>query len=309
MTASLPVRPISAEEYPALTAVAGRGVPGAMASPRPQQLERGGHRIRPDDRRFRRRATSSAPRPLLVRPHRAGRRARAQPGSPWSAVRPAAPAAGHPYRDDAASSSATHSTAASRSPSCSRPSQAFTAVWLRPGFLAPAAADSRAGTARSDRGRTAPALPAPGCGPSSQRKAGQARPPVYAAAGPTRPGMLARDDRWWHSCSTIRPPARRHVAAALPARRGRRLAPRLCALPDQALWKDGIAAGTLRLRELVATDPAAIASLWSDLLDRDLVGEVIAPIRPIDDPLLALLADPRRAHGQRVSDAVWVRLI
>jgi predicted acetyltransferase len=72
-------------------------------------------------------------------------------------------------------------------------------------------------------------------------------------------------------------------------------------------WQDGVASGTLRVRELVAADPAATCSLWSDLLDRDLVSEVIAPIRPIDDPLLAMLADPRRAYPA-VSDALWVRL-
>ena len=61
------------------------------------------------------------------------------------------------------------------------------------------------------------------------------------------------------------------------------------------------------MRELVATDPAATCSLWSDLLDRDLVSEVVAPVRPVDDPLLAMLADPRRAYPA-VSDALWVRL-
>jgi predicted acetyltransferase len=73
-------------------------------------------------------------------------------------------------------------------------------------------------------------------------------------------------------------------------------------------WQDGVAVGTLRLRELVATEPAAIAALWSDLLDRDLVSEVVAPGRPVDDPLLAMLADPRRAHSS-VTDALWVRLV
>lgn len=131
---------------------------------------------------------------------------------------------------------------------------------------------------------------------------------VYAAALPTRPGMLARDDRWW-DVMLADPPALRDG-----------MSPLRCLLAEDATgpvgyalyrtrpsWEDGVAAGTLRLRELVATDPAATASLWSDLLDRDLVGEVVAPIRPIDDPLLALLADPRRAHPA-VSDAVWVRL-
>ncbi len=63
----------------------------------------------------------------------------------------------------------------------------------------------------------------------------------------------------------------------------------------------------LRVRELIASGPAVIAALWSDLLTRDLVGEVTAPVRPVDDPLLAMLTDPRRAHPA-VSDGLWVRL-
>jgi predicted acetyltransferase len=132
---------------------------------------------------------------------------------------------------------------------------------------------------------------------------------VYATALPGRPGMVARDDRWW-DCVLADPPALRDG-----------MSPLHCLLAEDATgpvgyalyrtkpsWQDGIAAGTLRLRELVATDPPVIAALWSDLLGRDLVGEVVAPSRPIDDPLLAMLADPRRAHPA-VSDALWVRLI
>ena len=39
-----------------------------------------------------------------------------------------------------------------------------------------------------------------------------------------------------------------------------------------------------------ATDPAANAALWADLLNRDLITEVTARLRPADDPLLHLLA-------------------
>jgi predicted acetyltransferase len=121
--------------------------------------------------------------------------------------------------------------------------------------------------------------------------------------------MLARDERWWDSMLAD-PPALRDG-----------MSPLRCLLAEDATgpvgyalyrtkpsWQDGVAAGTLRLRELVATEPEAIAALWSDLLNRDLVSEVVAPSRPIDDPLLAMLADPRRAHAL-VSDALWVRLI
>jgi predicted acetyltransferase len=132
---------------------------------------------------------------------------------------------------------------------------------------------------------------------------------VYATALPGRPGMLARDDRWWEAMLAD-PPALRDGMSPL-----RGLLAEDASGPvgyalyrTKPLWQDGVAAGTLRLRELVATGPAASAALWSDLLDRDLVGEVVAPGRPIDDPLLAILADTRRAHAS-MTDALWVRLV
>jgi predicted acetyltransferase len=132
---------------------------------------------------------------------------------------------------------------------------------------------------------------------------------VYATALPGRPGMVARDDRWWEAMLAD-PPALRDGMSPL-----RGLLAEDASGPvgyalyrTKPVWQDGVAAGTLRLRELVGTSPAASAALWSDLLDRDLVGEVVAPSRPIDDPLLAMLADPRRARAS-VNDALWVRLV
>src|SRR5262249_34252462 len=131
---------------------------------------------------------------------------------------------------------------------------------------------------------------------------------IYETVRPGRPGMLARDDRWWT-----------YLLADAPALRDG-MSPLRCVLAEDAsgprgyaLYRtkpssnDGVPQGTLRLRELVAADPAATAALWSDLLNRDLVGELIAPARPVDDPLLTMLDDPRRAR-QAVSDALWVRL-
>jgi predicted acetyltransferase len=58
---------------------------------------------------------------------------------------------------------------------------------------------------------------------------------------------------------------------------------------------------------MVATDPAATAAIWADLLSRDLTTGFTAELRPADDPLLYMLADPRRARP-RISDGLWVRL-
>jgi len=59
---------------------------------------------------------------------------------------------------------------------------------------------------------------------------------------------------------------------------------------------------------MVATDAEASAALAADLLSRDLTTEFRLRGRPVDDPLLYQLADPRRARPQ-LKDALWVRII
>jgi predicted acetyltransferase len=68
-------------------------------------------------------------------------------------------------------------------------------------------------------------------------------------------------------------------------------------------------AATLRVTDLHAADVAAAAGLWRFLLGVDLVGQVEAAMRPLDEPLDLLLADPR-AHGVTgVADETWLRLV
>ncbi len=133
---------------------------------------------------------------------------------------------------------------------------------------------------------------------------------VYDTLLPSRPGLFARDDRWWDA-ALYDPDYRRH---------GR--APLRCVLAEDSAgprgyvlyaasphWdEDGIPAATIGIRELMADSPAVVAGLWDDLLSRDLTGEVVAWNRPVDDPLLHLLADPRRARA-RFRDGLWVRLV
>ena len=77
----------------------------------------------------------------------------------------------------------------------------------------------------------------------------------------------------------------------------------------QPSWdSDALPDCSLGIRELMATDARAAAALWSDLLSRDLVGEVTARLRPADDPLLYLASDLRRLRPQQ-SDGLWVRLV
>ena len=62
----------------------------------------------------------------------------------------------------------------------------------------------------------------------------------------------------------------------------------------------------LRLRELVATTPAAHAALWRFCLDLDLVTAVEGWI-PCHDPVRWLLADQRRLEVRGQADRVWMR--
>jgi len=133
---------------------------------------------------------------------------------------------------------------------------------------------------------------------------------VYDAAVPHRPGMVARDERWWQNTLDDPEFQRRGMSARRCLLAGDDAGPRGYALyrtkPD---WDDdGLPYGSLSVRELIATDAAAAAALWTDLLTRDLIGEVAARNRPADEPLLEMLADRRRARPD-LSDGLWVRLV
>jgi predicted acetyltransferase len=133
---------------------------------------------------------------------------------------------------------------------------------------------------------------------------------VYAAAAATRPGAPARDERWWRS-RIDDPPEQRGAASALRCLVAADASgPRGYALYSTAETWDryGLPANELTIRELITADPVAAAALWGDLLSRDLVSQVNTRSRPVDDPLLQLLADRRRARAV-VNDNLWVRLV
>ena len=129
--------------------------------------------------------------------------------------------------------------------------------------------------------------------------------PVYADVAARTPGFPARDDAWW--AYRLHDPAHaRDGATELQ-----------CVVTDggyalyavQGAWADGLPAGVVHLRELVAQDLPARLRLWRHLLDLDLTAEVRARAVAPDDPLLlSALAEPRSA-GARVRDSLWVRLV
>jgi predicted acetyltransferase len=134
---------------------------------------------------------------------------------------------------------------------------------------------------------------------------------VYDAVLPSRPGFIARTESWWQR--TVYDPADRRQGTS----------PLHCVLAEDADGPRGYALysavnrwdsdtslpdSVLNVREMVAADASASAALAADLLSRDLTTEFRLRGRPVDDPLLYQLADPRRARP-RLKDALWVRII
>jgi predicted acetyltransferase len=132
---------------------------------------------------------------------------------------------------------------------------------------------------------------------------------VYDAVLASRPGMFGRNDAWWRSV-IFDPADDRHGASPLR-----------CLLAEDAsgprgyalyagvdTWTGFLPENVLTVRELMAADPAASAALCTDLLSRDLTTEFRLPHRPVDDPLLYQLADPRRTRP-KLNDNLWVRIV
>lgn len=130
---------------------------------------------------------------------------------------------------------------------------------------------------------------------------------LFSGAYPSitnRPGMLSRPEGWW---------------AALRSAVARQDGPVTAITHEGADGVDGYAVysverprpgpATLRLVDLQYAGPEAFAGLWRYLLSVDLVHDIIAPARPVDEPLELLLTDPRAVTTTGQSDDLWLRLL
>lgn len=70
---------------------------------------------------------------------------------------------------------------------------------------------------------------------------------------------------------------------------------------------DGFDRSRIEVRDLMGATPEVEAGLWRYLLDIDLVTEVAASRRAIDDPLAWRLSDPRQFRIRAYGDMLWIR--
>lgn len=142
-------------------------------------------------------------------------------------------------------------------------------------------------------------------------EAGKLCPGIHDRARWRRPGEIDRSAKWWLW----------HLKDEVKRRDGG--ACRFYAIhesPDgeadgwvsyryHERWPEGIPRHRVEIDDLVATDDQVESALWRFVLDLDLVEEVSARLRPVDDPLRWLLAEPQRLRTTELGDHVWVRII
>jgi predicted acetyltransferase len=132
--------------------------------------------------------------------------------------------------------------------------------------------------------------------------------PVFDDVCARRSGTMARDDGWWD-----------YLLIDTEHRRGG-AGPRKYVVYEGANGCEGYLSyrikedwdafpqNQLRVSELEATTAPAQQALWSYALNVDLTETVRAGWRPVDEPLLWMLSDPRRLVAT-VRDNLWLRLV
>jgi predicted acetyltransferase len=128
---------------------------------------------------------------------------------------------------------------------------------------------------------------------------------VHARIALRRPGGMTRTDGWW--------------ATAVRRRVDVERAHLLAAVHTGADGDDGFAVAVLAgppgaeraldVPDLHAADGGATAALWRFLLGVDLIDTVKADLRPLDEPLELLLADPRACAVTGNADETWLRIV
>jgi predicted acetyltransferase len=136
-------------------------------------------------------------------------------------------------------------------------------------------------------------------------------PPLHDRFRVTQPGMFKRWPAWWES----------RVFTDFPSRRAGFTAARwvvvdgASGIEGYAKYRtksgpgdDGHSGTEMMITDLFAETPEGWASLWSFLLNQDLVAKFTARLRSPQDPIFDLLSGPRRAQAE-IDDGLWVRVM
>jgi predicted acetyltransferase len=132
---------------------------------------------------------------------------------------------------------------------------------------------------------------------------------IHEAVRPTRPGEVALDERWFDDHLWQRESERKeepYFFAVHESEDGSDDAYAVYHVKHH--WDDAVPGSELKVEEVIAIDPDAHADAWRFLFDVDLVQRVTARNLPADEPLLHLLAEPRRLN-LKLRDGLYLRLL
>ncbi len=136
-------------------------------------------------------------------------------------------------------------------------------------------------------------------------------PGLHEQARRLRPGEVNRSKEVWEA--TLRDPQRHRRGGGA---RAYVVHERTDGQPDGYAsyryywrWNDGLAANSISIDDIYSTSPGTDAALWRFVLDVDLVEEVTAGMRPLDEPLRWRLADPRQLRTTSINDSLWARIV
>jgi predicted acetyltransferase len=133
-------------------------------------------------------------------------------------------------------------------------------------------------------------------------------PKVYDRICGHRPGMIGRSPGWWSMAYERR--LRTDDIALIAAHTGPDGVDGFATYTPQPDYRGPAASdeATLQLLDLQAGTAAAANDLWRFLLGIDLVDKVVGYLRPMDEPVEAMLVD-RYVVGSDLDDELWVRII
>jgi len=172
---------------------------------------------------------------------------------------------------------------------------------------------TRTTTVRVDRVRSGPRAAAAdrrakARGLSPHTDLGEVLPPIHRRIAAGRAGLVSRPDAWW-SCwdPYAGAPHQVHAAVAGPADEP----------SGYVSWYVEYQGGSdvaaarrvLHVLELFAATPTVALDLWVHLLHIELVEEIRASGRPLDEDVALLLTDPRAATVGPVLDELWLRIV
>jgi predicted acetyltransferase len=133
--------------------------------------------------------------------------------------------------------------------------------------------------------------------------------PVYDAVSQGQPGFIGRDDLIWDA--RFRDLERDRDGASpyfYAVHEGPDGVDAYAVYRFKHDWPQSAPEGIVDVEEVMAVSPDALALMWRFVFDIDLAGRIRCFSRPVDDPLLGLLAEPRRLRLM-VRDGLWARIV